>query len=79
MAVLDLCDAPGTGVTFLRVAVSTEEGGRLLNVALTRARHAAVVVANVAYLARTGGPVLRQLLDRLRDTAVVIDATELLD
>jgi superfamily I DNA and/or RNA helicase len=76
VAVLDLCDAPGASVTFLRAAACEEDGGRLLNVALTRARRAAVVVANVAYLARTGGPVVRRLLDRLRDTAVLVDAAE---
>ncbi len=76
VAVLDLCDAPGAGVTFLRAAGCSEEGGRLLNVSLTRARQTAVVVANVTYLARAGGPVVRRLLDRLRETAVVINAAK---
>jgi hypothetical protein len=74
VAILDLCDAPGAGVTFLRANACTQDGGRLLNVALTRARQSAVIVANVAYLARTGGPVVCRLLRRLGESAALIDA-----
>ena len=78
VALMDLCDAPGTAPTFLRAAHGGEEGARLLNVALSRAREAAIVVAHVPYLERSGGAVVRWLLARLRDEGAVIDAAELL-
>ena len=78
VAVLDLCDAPGGAPTFLRAARGGDEGARLLNVALSRAREAAIVVAHVPYLERVGGAVVRRLLARLRAEGTVVDAAELL-
>ena len=78
VALLDLCDAPGAAPTFLRAARGGDEGARLLNVALSRAREAAIVVANVPYLEGAGGVVVRRLLARLREEGTVFDAAELL-
>jgi superfamily I DNA and/or RNA helicase len=78
VAVIDLCDGPGAGVTFLAARTTGDAGARLLNVAVTRAREALVVIANVAYLERRGGPVVRHLLGRLREHGVVVDACDLL-
>ena len=76
VAVVDLCDAPGAAVTFLRAARCSDEGGRLLNVALSRARESAIVVANVAYLERTGGAVVREILTRMKQIGAVVDAVD---
>lgn len=78
VVVLDLADAPGARVTFLRAARAIDAGGRLLNVGITRAREGVIVVAAVDYLERTAGRMTRQLLARLREQGEVIDAAELL-
>ena len=77
VAVLDLCDAPGAGVTFLRAAGCSERGRapaeRFPDAGAPDRRRAS---RTSTYLARAGGPVVRRLLDRLRETAVVINAAE---
>jgi hypothetical protein len=78
VAIVDLCDGPGAPPTFLRARTASEDGARLLTVAVTRAREALVVVANVPFLERAGGPVVRRLLARLRERGDVVDARALM-
>ena len=63
LVVLDLTDAPGAEVSrFLSGNGIEDDGGRLLNVAVSRARHAVIVVADFGYLKVHGGEVLREFL-----------------
>lgn len=63
LVVLDLTDAPGAEVSrFLSATRIEEDGARLLNVAISRARHAIIVVADFGYLNTHGGEVVRRLL-----------------
>lgn len=63
LVVLDLTDAPGVEVSgFLSAEGIAEEGARLLNVAVSRARYAVFVVADVPHLEAHGGDVVREFL-----------------
>jgi hypothetical protein len=79
--ILDLTDAPGARLSpFLRARSLDDIGARLLNVAVSRARHRFYLVADVTFLMREApatGPV-RQLLTRLTDDHAVEDAAVLM-
>lgn len=69
--ILDVSDAPGTPMSqFMQARSLDEDGARLLNVALTRAKRQVVVVINMAYFrqARTirDGAVSRKLVEYLQ-------------
>lgn len=74
VGILDLSDAPGGFPTFLRDNCASSDGGRLINVAVTRARECLIVLASAAWLSRAGGNVARQFLNRLREDHLVVDA-----
>lgn len=75
IVLLDLTDAEGTEVSrFLRADAVNEDGGRLLTVALSRAREALIVVADVPHLGQNGGVVVRRLLGSLRATGRTLPA-----
>lgn len=68
VVIVDLTDAPGAAVSqFLAAKDIRDEGGRLLNVASSRARHALIVVADFDHLETEGGHVVREFLRCLRD------------
>lgn len=64
--IVDLTDSAGAGLgQFMQAVRLDEDGSRMLNVAISRARHRVVLVGNFAYLrssAPAGGK-LKQLLD----------------
>lgn len=63
LVVLDLTDAPGAAVSrFLSANSIEEDGGRLLNVAVSRARHALIVLGDFSHLNAHAGRVVRDLL-----------------
>ncbi|HEU4648541.1 MAG TPA: DEAD/DEAH box helicase [Gemmatimonadales bacterium] len=79
LAVVDLCEAEGARVgAFLIANRLAQPGARLLNVALSRARDALVVVAHFRVLERQGGAVVRALLRHLREHGQAIPPAEIL-
>lgn len=65
--VLDLTDAHGANVShFLQADSAQDEGGRLLTVALSRAREGIVVIADFSFLETHGGTYVRRLLAYMR-------------
>lgn len=76
LVVLDLTDAPGTEVSrFLSANVIEEEGGRLLNVAVSRARHAVIVIADFDHLKAHGGEVVREFLRHVEQAGQRLEMT----
>lgn len=79
--VFDLTDAPGVRLgKFLRATTIDEDGGRLLNVALSRARDHVIVVGDFQFLASKAPPhsYLSQLLALVKDKGRAIDAAKIL-
>ncbi|GAB4222352.1 MAG: AAA domain-containing protein [Acidobacteriota bacterium] len=78
---LDLTDSIGTKLgRFLQATRIDEDGARLLNVALSRARHHVVLVANFGYL-RSNAPregYVRQLLRHFEARGEALDLAKLL-
>jgi hypothetical protein len=67
IVILDLTDAPGLPISgFLNANDSSEVGARLLNVAMSRARHQLYIVGAMDYLESAGGHVVRVMIDDLR-------------
>lgn len=65
--VLDLTDAHGANVSrFLQAESAEDEGGRLLTVALSRAREGIVLIADFSFLETNGGTYVRRLLAHMR-------------
>jgi hypothetical protein len=64
VVVLDLVDAPNATVSrFLQAPNLRSEGGRLLTVAVSRAREHLVVVGDMNHLRNKAGAVVRELID----------------
>jgi hypothetical protein len=78
---IDLTDSLGTPLgRFLKAARMEEDGSRLLNVAVSRARHHVVLVANFDYL-RAKAPrdaIVRCLLDHFQEHGAALDVEALL-
>jgi len=78
---IDLTDSLGTTPSkFIRAVDLDEDGARLLNVALSRARHHVVLIANFDYLRqkiRQGG-VVRRVLDLVEQLGDPLNVEELL-
>lgn len=78
---LDLTDSTGAPVgKFLRATSREEEGARLLNVALSRARRHVVLVANVPYLRSNtdSNALIRPILDHFERHARSLSVNEFL-
>jgi hypothetical protein len=79
--VLDLTDSNGTKLShFLKATQIEEDGARLLNVAMSRARHQVVLVGNFGFL-RVNAPrdgFVRRLLDHFEKDGEVLDISKLL-
>lgn len=77
--ILDLTDAPPIGLSpFFRAGDGAEACARLLNVALSRARHRVFVIADVQWLLRSASsPPVRALLAALKESAIRIRVKEL--
>ena len=79
IVLLDLTDASNEPVSrFLKADSVSEDGGRLLTGALSRARESLIVVADVVHLERNGGKVVRRLLRTLRTVGRPLPARRLL-
>ncbi len=79
--VLDLTEAPGTPIGRFSSGVNIgDEGGRLLNVALTRAQNHLAIIADFAYLARhpARDTIANQLLSRIKAEGAPLNARDLL-
>lgn len=79
--VLDLTDSLGAPLgRFLRAVRIEEDGGRLLNVAASRARHHIVLVGNFEYLRAKapGDGIVRGLIDYFEEHGEELDLTTLL-
>ncbi len=78
----DVTDSTGMSPTPFNDASSLEQqGAKLLNVALSRARSRMVFIANMAYVGERLSPYsyLRQSLEYVRKHGTVVDAAEFLD
>ena len=79
--IVDLPDAPGVQLgSFMKAKEFADEGTRLLNVAVSRAKGQVVVLANLSYL-RTEAPPgasVRRLLSHMEGRGTLIDARTLL-
>lgn len=79
--VFDLTDAPGVRLgRFLQATSIAEDGGRLLNVALSRARDHVIVVGDFQFLLSKApqGSFLSQLLLMMRTKGRALDAAKIL-
>ncbi len=79
--VFDLTDAPGVRLgKFLQASTLDEDGGRLLNVALSRARDHVVVVGDLQFLSSKApqGSFLSQLLTIVKAKGRALDAAKVL-
>jgi hypothetical protein len=79
--VLDLTDSPGVSLGgFLQSVRLEEDGARLLNVAMSRARHHIVLLGNFRYLrAKAGGAaIVRRLIDYFQRHGATLDLQSLL-
>lgn len=74
--ILDLTDSPGAPLgRFLEATEPDQEGARLLNVAISRARHCLIVVANFDYmLSRAPRSVAARLLQAMRLQGTALEA-----
>jgi hypothetical protein len=78
---IDLTDSPGARPSrFMRAVDLDKDGARLLNVALSRARHHVVLVANFDYLRQKlgQGGVVRRILDLVEQVGEPLKVEELL-
>lgn len=65
--ILDLTDAHGAAVSrFLQADSADKEGGRLLTVALSRAREGIIMIADFRFLEMNGGAYVRRLLAHMQ-------------
>jgi hypothetical protein len=79
--VLDLTDSLGAPLgRFLQAARIEEDGARLLNVAVSRARHHVVLLGNFDYLRRNapGDAIVRRLIDHFQEHGEALDLRTLL-
>lgn len=79
--ILDLTDSFGAPLgRFLKATDIKEDGARLLNVAVSRARHHAVLVANFDYLRAKAraGTIVRHLIDHFIENGEALDVKPLL-
>lgn len=80
--IIDLTDSPSTPLSgFMRAIRDEEEGARLLNVAISRARHRIILVANFGFL-RNEAPKegkLQRLLDHFQEYGKPINAIDILN
>lgn len=80
--IVDLPDAVGAPLgLFMKAVRLTDEGTRLLNVAVSRAREQVVVIANLAYFRehKSAGATVLRLLNHMEGTGARIDARTLLE
>jgi len=78
--VFDLTESYGARAShFLRAKDTREDGVRLLNVGLSRARDYVVLVGNFEYVMRNGGPVVQEVVSWFRDRGEPLDAKKLLE
>jgi hypothetical protein len=78
---LDLTDSYGAKLSRFLAAIRTDDdGARLLNVAMSRARHNVVLIANFAYLSAraSAGTIVRQLIDYFAKNGKALDVESLL-
>jgi len=78
---IDLTDSLGASPSkFMRAVDLDEDGARLLNVAMSRARHHAVLIANFGYLRQKigQGGVVRKILDLVEQVGEPLKVEELL-
>lgn len=81
LIILDLTDSWGVRLSpFLSAKELTEDGAKLLNVALSRAREHIIVLANMDYLNRVApnGAIVRRLVELLRANGEPLPTEELL-
>jgi len=80
--VLDLVDSIGEhhAGMFLQAETDADQGAKLLNVAISRAKHALVVVANLTFLDAKlpSGAILRGMLHDMQNRGRIVDAKEIL-
>ncbi|MDP1862059.1 MAG: C-terminal helicase domain-containing protein, partial [Gemmatimonadaceae bacterium] len=73
IVILDLTDAPGLPVSgFLGSTRHPEEGARLLNVSMSRARQQLYVIGALHHLERFGNHITRDLIDYLRENTELV-------
>lgn len=73
IVILDLTDAPGLPISgFLGSTRHPEEGARLLNVSMSRARQQLYVLGAFDYLKRFGNHITRDLIDYLRENTELV-------
>lgn len=78
VVILDLTDAPGLPVSeFLGAGSIASAGPRMLNVAMSRARHQLYVVGALRFLERNGGRVVRSLIAYLRQEAQSVKLSQI--
>ncbi len=81
VVVFDLTDAVGVKLgKFLRATSTEEDGGRLINVALSRARDHIVVVGHFDYLRQAAGPrtIVGRLLEMVKKSGCELPVDKLL-
>jgi superfamily I DNA/RNA helicase len=81
IVVLDLSDAIGAELSlFFRDYLEEKEAERLLNVAVSRARHRLIVIMDLDFLDRAAPRwgVIHRFVAALREHATIIDAAELM-
>lgn len=77
--ILTLDDGYGEEASrFITARDLTDEGAKLLNVGLSRARDRLLILADVDYLEDEGGPIVRRLIHAMRDRGCVVPVADVI-
>lgn len=81
LIILDLVEGPVRQIRWLGSEDRKTDAGRLINVAITRAKSKLIIVANLGYLDKklSGNSILRRILFSIRNNHPIVDANTFFD